>query len=154
MKISQDQWERPNPGCQRHRCSLAEPFVSSVHPATRTTQQAARQERIACHPTLQKPEKRIGKQYNGAHNREGELKSCIKKFVCVPAEKKERRSGETVQDECFSIEKETAEQNRAHYCGPHTRNVQSRHCSVKKKQGNDKRRRRLSRKPRHRRQHP
>src|SRR6266508_4362037 len=79
MKIPQDQWERPNPGCQRHRCSLAEPFVSSVDPATRTTQQAARQERIACHPTLQKTEKRIGKQYNGAHNREGELKDCSRR---------------------------------------------------------------------------
>src|SRR5437667_3807620 len=154
MEIPEDEWQRANPGCERYRCSVAKQFISRVQPATRTAQQASRQERIDCHPTLQKSEERIGKQHDRAHNREGQLKACGKKLVCIPAEKNERRCCEAVEYKSFSFEKETANHNRGHHCCPDAGNVQSCHCSVKKKQRNDERRCGPARKPRHRRQHP
>src|SRR4029077_8705506 len=82
------------------------------------------------------------------------LKACGKKLVCIPAEKNERRCCEAVEYKSLSFEKETANHNRSHYCCPDAGNVQSCHCSVKKKQRNDERRCGPARKPRHCRHHP
>src|SRR5205809_1044992 len=97
MEIPQNQWQRACPGGERYRRSATKPFISRVQPATRTTQQTSRQERIDCHPALQKHEDRIGKQNDGAHNREGELKACGKKLVCVPAQEKKRRCRKAIE---------------------------------------------------------
>src|SRR5437879_11909288 len=83
-------------------------------------------------PASQNPKQRIGKQNDCAHHREGELKTGGKEFVRIPAEKKKSRGGEAVENKDFSFEKETAEQDRSHYRGAYTRNVQSRDCRIKR----------------------
>src|SRR5206468_4553572 len=112
-----------NPCRERNTGSATKPFKGSVHPTSRATQEASWNERIGGRPALQKFRKWIGQQYDGANDREGELKTCRKKFVRVPAEEKERRRSEAVEDENLALEKYTAQQNRAHYRGSYTRNV-------------------------------
>ena len=96
IKIPKYQRQRTDPCREGNAGSATKPFKGNVHPESRTTQQASWQERIWSSPALQKFRKWIGKQYNGANDREGELKACRKKFVRVPAEKKERRCSEAV----------------------------------------------------------
>src|SRR6266704_6434842 len=106
MKIPEDEWQRTNPGCERNGSSTAEPFEPNMHQTTRAAQQSPWQERIGRARTLQKPKKRVSKQYDCAHYCEGQLKSGRKKFVSIPAEKKEGRSCETVEHKNFSVKKE------------------------------------------------
>src|SRR5437762_3721076 len=106
-------------------------------PPLRAADKCAWQKRIRRAPALQESGERIRKQNNGAHYCKGELKACREEFVCVPAEKKECRGSETVKDESFSVEKETTEQNRAHYRRSHTRNMESGDCSIAEQQRND-----------------
>src|SRR6267378_4283201 len=117
VKIPKHQGQRTDPCREGNAGSLAKPFKGGVHPTSQAAQQASRQERIGGGQALQKFRKWIGKQYNGAHNREGELKARRKKFVRVPAEEKERRRSEAIEDENLAFEKQTAQQNRAHYRG-------------------------------------
>ena len=105
IKIPKYQRQRTDPCREGNAGSATKPFKGNVHPESRTTQQASWQERIWSSPALQKFRKWIGKQYNGANDREGELKACRKKFVRVPAEKKERRCSEAVENENLAFEK-------------------------------------------------
>src|SRR4030095_8441787 len=105
IKIPKHRRQRTEPCRERNTGSAAEPFAASVHPTLRGAQQASWQERIGSGPALQKYGKWIGKQYDGANDREGELKACRKKFVRVPGEKKKRRRSETVKNENLALEK-------------------------------------------------
>src|SRR4029453_16230988 len=105
VKIPKHQRHRTEPGREGNAGSAAKPFKGGVHPTSRAAQQASWQERVGSGPALKKFRKWIGKQYNGANDREGELKACRKKFVRVPAEKKKRRRSETVKDENLALEK-------------------------------------------------
>src|SRR4029077_12273644 len=90
IEIPKHQRQRTEPCRKGNTGSAAEPFEASVQPTSRTTQQTSWQERIGGSPALQKSGKWIGKQNDGSNDCEGELKPCCKKFVRVPAEKKER----------------------------------------------------------------
>src|SRR6266478_7563518 len=105
VKIPKHQRQRTEPRREGNAGSAAKPFEGGVHLTSRAAQQASWQERIGSGPALQKFRKWIGKQYDGANDREGELKACRKKFVCVPAEEKERRRSEAVEDENLAFEK-------------------------------------------------
>src|SRR5207244_13306701 len=105
VEIPKHQGQRTEPCREGNTRSAAEPFEASMEPTSRTAQQGSWQKRIGSCPALEKARKWIGKQYDGAYHREGELKTCRKKLVCVPAEKKERRRRETVKDEDLALEK-------------------------------------------------
>jgi hypothetical protein len=123
VKTPKHQRQRTEPCREGNAGSAAKPFKGGVHPTSRAAQQASWQERIGSGPALQKFRKWIGKQYDGANDRKGELKACRKKFVRIPAEQKERRRSEAVENENLAFEKQTSQQNRAHYRGSYTRNV-------------------------------
>src|SRR6266480_3949161 len=105
VKIPKHQRQRTEPCCEGNAGSATKPFKGSVHPTSRATQEASWKERIGGRPALQKFRKWIGQQYDGANDREGELKTCRKKFVRVPAEEKECRRSEAVEDENLALEK-------------------------------------------------
>jgi hypothetical protein len=72
-----------------------------LSPQSGTAQQASRQKWIGRAPAAKEIEDRIRQQNDGSDDRERELKSGGEKFVCVPAEKKERRCGQTVEQKNF-----------------------------------------------------
>src|SRR6266705_6660892 len=100
------------------------------------------------------PESRSANKNDSADDRERKLKSGREKFVRVPAEKKKRRGGQTVERENFSFEEKTAKQNLAHNRGANAGNVQSGDRCIKKQKRNDERRRQFPGKPRHHRKDP
>ena len=103
IEIPKHQRQRTEPCREGNTGSAAEPFEASVQPTSRTAQQASRQERIGSGPALQKSGKWIGKQYDGPHDCERQLKTRRKKLVRFPAKEKESRRSETIEDENFAF---------------------------------------------------
>src|SRR2546423_13137184 len=84
VEIPKYQWQRTEPCGERNTSSAAKPIETGMQPTARTPQQASWQERIGRGPALQKSGKWIGEQYDGANDRELELKDYRKKINRAP----------------------------------------------------------------------